>query len=198
VLEASFFDRDSHEIARDILGKLLVRNYPSGRKKIGRIVEVEVYQGFNDQASHASRKKTKRNEIMFSDAGHYYVYMIYGMYHCLNIVTEDKDYPAALLIRALEPISDTGSELTTLDLMDQFTIANGPGKLCRWLDIDGKFNGKSVENESLFLDEAAALNSDKITKTKRIGVNYAGKSADLDWRYYIKNNKFVSKKAIER
>ena len=119
--------------------------------------------------------------------------MIYGMYFCMNIVTEENEYPAAILIRALEPISDSGQDLGELTFSEKFKLASGPGKLCRWLDIDREFNGKGVENGSLFIESDEDFRPGEIIQTERIGVDYAVKSAKLKWRYYLGTNKFVSR-----
>ncbi len=212
-LEKDFFARDTHLVCQNLLGKFLVRE--KGKNlKIGRIVEIEAYQGFDDAASHASRKRTSRNEIMFASGGHYYVYMIYGMYYCLNIVTEGKDFPAAILVRAVEPVFDSDHDLSSLSLQEKRILGSGPGRLCRWLEIDKKFNGKSVENGEVYLSchpevqpkdlspsagQVRILHfvqNDKVEtkQAKRIGVHYAGDSAYLDWRYYDAKSIFISKK----
>jgi DNA-3-methyladenine glycosylase len=209
-LNKKFFQRDSHVVAKELLGKYLVRETKEGRK-IGRIVETEVYWGFDDKASHASTGgMTERNKIMFAEGGYYYVYLIYGIYWNLNIITEDKDFPAAVLIRSLEPVEDFSLDLGELTQKQKFTMTAGPGRLCRWLDIDKRFNGLSVENEELYLIDVCAPSSVilsegknpdpspvdqdiQIGTAKRVGVDYAGESAGHEWRYFIKGNKFVSK-----
>lgn len=203
-LKESFFCRDTHLVAKELLGKILVRKHGNGRVQAGRIVEVEAYHGFSDKASHASKSKTPRNKVMFGKGGYYYVYLIYGMYWNLNIVTGDKDFPTAILVRALEPIYDSGkllAENTKEEMRELKKLSSGPGKLCCWMEIDKSFYGKSVESEELFIvnsiSELAPTtfvdDNSEIVATKRVGVGYAGESADLDWRYYIKNNEFVSR-----
>lgn len=189
-LGRSFFERDTKAVARDLLGKFLVRKI--GKNNLaGRIVETEAYVGPHDLACHASKGKTSRTKVMFGSAGGWYVYMIYGMYHCLNIVTESKNYPAAVLIRALE-ITDAFDRLGTRD----FRLASGPGKLCRTLKIDKKLNCASAvaKNAKLYIeDRGIKIPQSKIVKAKRIGVDYAGKWKNKPLRFYIKGNKFVSK-----
>lgn len=212
-LDKSFFQReDTHKIAKDLLGKVLIR-IQNDRIQAGKIVEVESYHGFEDRASHASKSRTKRNEVMFKEGGHYYVYLIYGMYWNLNIVTGKKEFPSAILIRALEPIYDSQIELDKLSSKDKFLLSSGPGKLCRWMNIDKGFYGKSVKDKKLFIIEAENLYSVipanagihvsnrflnksgmTILEAKRIGVDYAGEWADKNWRLYLKNNEYVSKK----
>jgi DNA-3-methyladenine glycosylase len=213
-LREDFFLREVHTVARDLLGKILVRKYTNGRIQAGIIVEDEVYHGYADKASHASRSRTRRNEVMFGPGGHYYVYFIYGMYWNLNIVTGKKEEPSAILIRAFEPIFDSDSDISELTFKEQFRLASGPGKLCRWMGIDKLFYGKSVENEELFVIDPKDLFiiirgnkvprevldlislrplNNTIVRARRIGVDYAGESAELEWRYYLANNKYVSR-----
>lgn len=205
----SFFQRpDTHQIAKELLGKVLIR-VENGKTKAGLIVETEAYDGFDDRASHAAKARTPRTEVMFGPGGHYYVYFIYGMYWNLNIVTGYAEVPSAVLIRALEPLFDDELDLDRYSLKEKFKLASGPGKLCRWLNIDKEFYGKSVENDELFLvnlddflnivnvDISKIINKEfEIIEAKRIGVDYAGDSANLHWRYYIKDNQFVSVKKI--
>ena len=183
-LNSRFFQRKTSIVAQNLLGKFLVRRI--GNKLLsGMIVETEAYIGPHDLACHASRGKTERNKVMFESAGTWYVYMIYGMYYCLNIITEAKDYPSAVLIRALEPCPDLR------------LVTNGPGKLCRAFQIDKKINCTSAvsKNTKLYIeDKGVKIPKSRIVKTKRIGVDYAGHLKDKKLRFYIKENKFVSKR----
>lgn len=183
-LPQKFFERSTDLVARELLGKVLVRKI--GRKKLaGIIVETEAYIGPHDLACHASKGKTQRSKVMFESAGTWYVYFIYGMYHCLNIVTEAKDYPSAVFIRALEPLENISRE------------TDGPAKLCRALKIDKNLNSASAVSKSSKLyieDRKIAVPKNKIVSAKRIGVDYAGKWKDKPLRFYIKNNEFVSKR----
>jgi DNA-3-methyladenine glycosylase len=124
ILPASFYARPTLRVARSLIGKYLVRETTAGLRA-GRIIEVEAYVGFHDRASHASRGRTKRTEVMFGRPGLAYVYLIYGMHHCLNVVTERADFPAAVLIRAVE---------------DEAELIDGPGRVCRSFKIDREFN----------------------------------------------------------
>jgi len=195
VLGRSFFEHKTVVVAQDLLGKFLVRKI--GKNIIaGMVVETEAYVGPHDLACHASKGKTERTKVMFESAGTWYVYMIYGMYHCLNIVTEDKDYPSAVLIRALEPVVIPSLERRGKrgGLLSEPT--NGPGKLCRALKIDKKFNCTSAvaKNSQLYFeDRGVKISRNKIVKAKRIGVDYAGKWKDKPLRFYIRGNKFISK-----
>jgi DNA-3-methyladenine glycosylase len=181
-LGRSFYAQPTHEVARGLLGKLLVRNI-DGQVMRGRIVEVECYVGQDDMACHAAKGRTARTEAMFKQAGFTYVYMIYGMYYCLNIVTEKADFPAAVLVRALEPADNVSGS------------TNGPGKLCRALQITKELNGEDlVKSQHLWVvDDGYVLLEKQVATSKRIGVEYAGKSADLPWRYYIADSPFVSR-----
>lgn len=201
-LDSRFFQRKTVTVAQDLLGKFLVRRI--GNKLLsGMIVETEAYIGPHDLACHASKGKTKRTKVMFEPAGTWYVYMIYGMYYCLNIVTEVKDYPSAVLIRALEPIEVPSSQLSVPSVKKLgtghwvlTTSTNGPGKLCRALKIDRKLNCASAvsKNAKLFIEEnGVKIPKSRIIKAKRVGVDYAGEWKDKKLRFYIKANRFVSK-----
>ncbi|VAW14837.1 DNA-3-methyladenine glycosylase II [hydrothermal vent metagenome] len=156
VLSKKFFERPAPEVAEDIIGKYLVCTV-RGRESAFMITEVEAYEGFDDKASHASKGRTKRTEVMFGSAGVFYVYLVYGMYEMLNIVTGPKDYPAAVLVRGVESIA-------------------GPGRLTKSLKITRALSGKKATRESgLWIEERGVKISKKdIKKTPRIGVDYAG------------------------
>jgi len=160
VLDAGFFDRDTVTVARELLGKLLVREIGGGRLT-GRLVEVEAYLAPEDLASHAARgRRTLRNEVMYGPPGHAYVYFTYGMYHCLNFVTRPEGHPQAVLIRALEPGPGVGR-------------CTGPGLLCRALDIDLRLNGVPLAPPDLYVvDDGAAPR--RIFTTPRIGISNVG------------------------
>lgn len=166
-LDRKFFNRPTVKVAQELLGKYLVRHIGNRVVKV-RIIETEAYCGTKDLACHASRGLTERTRIMFGPAGFLYVYMIYGMYHCLNIVTEKEGNPSAVLIRGVE-------------------ICRGPGKLCRELKIDRKFNGIDMTKNDLLWIEDSKIKVKKlqIKKGKRVGVDYAGKWKDKLWRFYI-------------
>jgi DNA-3-methyladenine glycosylase len=201
VLGREFYNRDSIEVAKELLGKVLVRRI--GEERIAaRIVETEAYMGIVDKAAHSyGGKRTPRVEVMYGGPGFAYVYFIYGMYYCFNIVTREEGTPQAVLIRAAEPIEN-------LDLMarNRFQkpygqlnnsqikgLTNGPGKLCRALSIDKGLNGEDMCGSGLFLeaDDDAGFN---IVTAKRVGIDFAGEAKDYPWRFYIKNNKYVSVK----
>ncbi|MBI4120111.1 MAG: DNA-3-methyladenine glycosylase [Parcubacteria group bacterium] len=163
-LGPDFFAKNTPLVAKNLLGKYLCRRLPDGQVISARIIETEAYRGFNDQASHAHKGRTKRTEVMFSPPGTIYVYLIYGMYHCLNLVTEKKDYPAAVLIRAVEGV-------------------NGPGKVCKYLQVDRKLNNQMLGKELWVEDHGIKVSSSKIQVLRRVGVDYAGESKNWPWRF---------------
>ncbi len=175
-LNQKFFNRNTVLVAQELLGKILVRKIPStslgqAAKIIrARIMETEAYCGMKDLACHASKGLTERTKVMFGPAGYSYVYMIYGMYYCLNIVTEREGNPSAVLIRALDCEN-----------------CNGPGKLCQELKIDKKLNDADITKSNLLWIENGEIKIKKsqIKKGKRIGVDYAGKWKDKLWRFYL-------------
>ena len=187
-LSRRFYSRATLKVARELLGKYLVLKR-DGKLLSGKIVETEAYIGQGDKASHASKGKTKRNEVMFGPPGYAYVYFTYGMYHCLNFVTEREGYPAAVLIRALEP--KNGIEIMKknrkTDVIENLT--SGPGKVCMALGLDRKANGADLCSNSFYVEDVNEK-KEKIVRASRVGVN-SGK--DRLWRFYIKDNKFVSK-----
>lgn len=172
-LSRPFYKRPTLVVAEDLLGCILVRNY-QGKTWRGRIVEVEAYIGEDDLACHARVGKTKRTEIMYGEAGHAYVYLIYGMYHCLNVVTEAVDYPAAILVRAVA-IPGVAKKET-----------NGPGKLCRFLQIERSINALDLTTGSkLWIEKGRKKKSEQIIKSKRIGVDYAKHCKEYLWRFEL-------------
>lgn len=202
IIEKEFYNKSATEVAKSLLGNYLVREI-DGIKIKSIIVETEAYIGAIDKACHAyNYKKTDRTKPLFEEPGIAYVYFIYGLYHCFNIVTNKKDEPEAVLIRALEPVDNLNyisnlrynkdyNELTKMQIKN---LMNGPSKLCLALNITKNFN-----YEKLYLkgDLYLEYNNDKnfeIIETTRIGIDYAEEAKDFLWRYYIKGNKFISKK----
>jgi DNA-3-methyladenine glycosylase len=191
-LPRPFYSRSTLDVASDLLGKVLVRRL-NGRKLSGKIVETEAYVGPHDLACHASKGHTPRTSIMFGDAGHTYVYMIYGFYFCLNVVTEGVGYPAAVLIRAVEPLEN-------VDLMRrlrnnpkrEIDIASGPGKLCRAMSIDKRLNGEDLLGTTIWIEDRK-LDPGPILTSPRVGVDYAGEYKDKPWRFYVEGNAHVSR-----
>jgi DNA-3-methyladenine glycosylase len=188
ILKRNFYNRDTLVVAKDLLGKFIIRQI--GKKKLaGKIVEVEAYNGPNDRASHANRGKTERNKIMFGHPGFSYVYMIYGMYYCFNIVTESHGYPAAVLIRAVEPVN-----APLIRGARGVNKTNGPGKFCKTFEINKKINGLDLcKKEKIWLeDRGIKIKKVEIARAKRIGVDYAGEYKNKLWRFYLTGNKFAS------
>lgn len=178
----SFYARETARVARDLLGLWLVRNI-DGACRIGRIVETEAYLGPHDRASHSSRGCTPRNRSMFGPPGHAYVYRIYGLHHCLNVVTEPEGHGAAVLLRALEPIQGFAPSIQT----------RGPGLLCRALGIDRTADGADLLGKELFIATPREPASFAVVRRPRIGVDYAGTWARRLLRFYIRDNPWISR-----
>ena len=191
-LTRDFFDRPTLDVARDLLGKTLVRRL-GGRTLSGMIVETEAYIGPEDLACHASKGKTARTATMFGPAGVAYVYMIYGFYFCLNAVTEAEGYPAAVLIRAVEPLENIAvmRKLRKNPARDT-DIASGPGKLCMAMSIDKSLNGAELGGRELWVEDRN-LACGEVSASPRIGVDYAGAYRDKPWRLFASGNPHVSK-----
>jgi len=179
-LPRAFYDRDTVRVARDLLGKRLVHR-SNGVERVGRIVEVEAYLGPHDLAAHSSRGRTERTKVMFGPPGHAYVYLVYGLHCCMNVVTEREGHASAVLLRALEP--ERNVEGST----------RGPGLLCRAMRIDRRRNGCDLTGEDLFLAGAPDPKPLTVVRRPRIGVDYAGHWARRLLRFYIRDNPFVSK-----
>jgi DNA-3-methyladenine glycosylase len=190
-LSRSFYEQSTVDVAKQLLGKYLVRMHAEGNT-IGRIVETEAYVGPQDLACHASKGRTARTEVMFGPAGHAYVYFIYGFYNMLNLVTEAKDYPAAVLIRAVEPVD--GIELMKDRRQSNVlrNLASGPGKLCQAFGIDRSLNGADMCASVLFVEDRREA-TPKFVATPRIGVDYAGKWKTKPYRFLIRGSEFVSR-----
>jgi DNA-3-methyladenine glycosylase len=180
-LPCSFYDRDTIIVAKELLGKFLVHE-AHGVKRTGKIIETEAYLGEHDLAAHSSKGRTKRTEIMFGPPGHAYVYLIYGMYFCMNVVTEREGHASAVLLRAVEPVENI-SEKTS-----------GPGLLCRAMKIDRQLNGHNLLSDNFFIAESDEAEKFSIIKRPRIGVDYAKHWAKRHLRFYIKDNPFVSRR----
>ena len=179
-LPRTFYDRDTIVVARELLGKHLV-HLSDGVERIGRIVEVEAYLGPHDLAAHSARGLTERTKIMFGPPGHAYVYLIYGMYHCMNVVTQPEGMASAVLLRAVEPIRNVEGR------------TQGPGLLCQALHIDRRLNGHDLLSDDFFIADPGEPTGFAIVKRPRIGVDYAGPWAKKLLRFYIKGNPFVSR-----
>lgn len=189
----SFFTKDSVFVAKNILGDYLVSKNSSSILA-GKIVETEAYLGKDDDASHAFKGRvTPRNKVMYSKGGMVYVYFIYGKFWCFNIVVSKKGDPQAVFIRALEPVMGVEVMKRNRGLDDVSKLTNGP---CRWttaFGINKKFLGQSITSENLFISKSLSKHFE-IVETKRVGIEYASQCKNLPLRFYINNNKFVSKK----
>jgi len=198
-LGRSFFDRPALAVAEELLGKVLVRTTSEG-VVAGRIVETEAYVGLEDRASHASRGRTERNAVMFGPPGHAYVYLVYGMHWCLNLVTEREGIPAAVLIRAVEPLE--GVELMwrrRAKARRERDLTSGPARLCQAFAIDGALNGADLcgPGSELFV-EGRGLAAGEVVAAPRVGVDYAGEWALKPFRFLDRQSAFVSVKPRER
>ncbi|HEV8284672.1 MAG TPA: DNA-3-methyladenine glycosylase [Chitinophagaceae bacterium] len=196
-LELEFYRRQNVvQIAKELLGKILVTNW-KGILTSGRIVETEAYAGIIDKASHASGgRRTPRNEIMYGEGGYAYVYLCYGIHHLFNVVTNSRDTPHAILIRALDPLEGIEEMLLrTHKKKFDHTLTRGPGNVSKALGISTKHTGASLlENKIFIADYGGNYNKKEIAASPRIGVDYAGKDALLPYRFYVKGNPFVSGK----
>jgi DNA-3-methyladenine glycosylase len=179
-LPRRFYNRDTVTVAHELLGKWLVHQAGGGRR-IGRIVEVEAYLGEHDLAAHSSKGLTARTKTMFGPPGHAYVYFIYGMYHCMNVVTEREGHAAAVLLRALEPVENLAGRTC------------GPGLLCRAMKIDRRLNGHDLVSDDFLITAPDSAEKISVVKRPRIGVQYAKHWAKRRLRFYIKGNAFISR-----
>jgi DNA-3-methyladenine glycosylase len=188
-LPRSFYDRDTVEVARGLLGMHLV-HVVAGVERVGRIVEVEAYLGPHDLAAHSARGLTPRTRVMFGPPGHMYVYFVYGMHWCANVVTQEEGKASAVLMRALEPVKNVEGR------------TNGPALLCKAMGLDGRHNGHDLLSDELFIRRPGRLRMQatvrgpiSIVRRPRIGVDYAGHHwARRLLRFYIKGSPFVSRR----
>ncbi len=190
-LDRTFFDRDTVTVARELLGKCIVR-VQDGHTLIGRITETEAYVGPIDKACHAyNYKRTPRTETLFAPPGTAYIYFIYGMYHCLNFVTEAEGVPCAVLIRGLSPVENEarmalnrfGKLPAEMSAYQRKHFLDGPGKLCRALALDRTLNGTDLMGDTLFVADDGFL-PPTIQSGKRIGIDYAEEAVDFPWRFF--------------
>lgn len=196
ILSRSFYIQPTLAVARQLLGKYLVHNTVQG-KLVGKIVETEAYIGPRDKASHSyGGKMTERNKAEFLIGGHVYIYLVYGMYWQMNITTEDSDVLGCVLIRALEPIGGLEQMKALRYNKDTRNLTNGPGKLCMAMQLDKSLYGVDLANNKIIYleDRGDRVRLSGVISCARIGIDYAGPYwAKRKWRFYIKNNQFVSK-----
>ena len=188
-LKKSFYNRNTLQVAQDCIGKRIVYNAPCGNMS-ARIVEVEAYIGKNDPACHASRGKTKRNEVMFGHAGISYIYLIYGMYNCLNFVTEEDGFHAAVLLRAAEVEDGFDLMLPNNPKKSETRILSGPGLFCKAFGLAKEQNGIDLTKDTLYLESCSKKKID-IVKAERIGIS---EGKEHLWRFYDKSSDSISKK----
>jgi DNA-3-methyladenine glycosylase len=183
ILDRKFYRRDTLQVARTLLGKKLVRQI-KGLELAGMIVETEAYCGEADSACHAHRGKTPRNTVMFGEPGHAYVYFTYGMHYMLNLVTEAKGRPCAVLVRAILPLSGI-EEMEVRRRKKGAELTNGPAKLCQALSIDKSLNGWDLtRSKELWVEDYKKIKAESIITTPRIGIDYAEKEhRDAPWRF---------------
>jgi len=180
-LPRSFYNRSTIVVARELLGKYLI-HVERGVRRVGRIVEVEAYLGMHDLAAHSAKGLTDRTKVMFGPPGYAYVYLIYGIYHCMNVVTEPEGIACAVLLRAVEPVMNVRGR------------SQGPGLLCRAMHIDRRLNAHDLLSENFYIAEPAKARPFAVVKRPRVGVEYAGHWAKRHLRFFIRGNPFVSQR----
>lgn len=193
-LPASFYQHnDIVRIARDLLGKIVV-TLSDGKLTSGMIVETEAYS-YRERGCHAfNNKMTDRNKAMFELGGVAYVYLCYGVHNLFNIVTNKAGKPEAVLVRSLQPMQGEETMLARMKTNSLKRITSGPGKLTKALGIDRKLNGASLLTSDLWIENGVKINKNEIVTTTRIGIDYAGEDSKLPWRFYLKDNVWVSKR----
>ena len=189
-LPRSFFQVETPDVARQLLGKRLVR-VVDGRTLSGILVEVEAYRGNDDPASHAYRGRTARNEVMFGEAGHAYVYLSYGLNECLNVTTEPLGTAGAVLIRALEPLEGVDSMMKNRGTEEVTNLTSGPGKLTQALQINRGLNCEDmVTSDRLYITEGRKIDARSLGESRRIGVS---RGTERQWRFFVVGNPYVSR-----
>lgn len=200
-LSRNFFAQDTLIVARSLLGKRLVRRL-NGQRLAGCIVEAEAYIGEEDKGCHASVGRTRRNDVMYGLPGHAYVYFTYGMHWMFNVVTEDEGFPAAVLIRALEPLESIATMERNRTRCAVFELCSGPAKLAQALCITRELNGVDLcarRGVELWLEDALPISGDDIAAGPRIGLNNTPEPwKSMPWRFYVRDSPFVSKPAADR
>lgn len=199
-LNRDFYSKDPISVAKNLLGKILINKIDEKNLIKGLIVETEAYTGIDDKACQTfSGRRTERNETMWGQEGHAYVYMTYGIHYLLNVVTEAPELPSAVLIRAVSILNPSnlvyknryGLTFENLSKYQIKNLSNGPGKLTKAMGIDKKFNGIDLTGDKLYIEKG--ISDFEIVKSKRIGIDYAEEAKDYLYRFYIKGNKDVSK-----
>ena len=200
-LDREFYNRDSIIVARELLGKILVHEI-DGIRIAAEIVETEAYMGVTDKAAHSyGGRRTPRVEVMYGEAGFAYVFLIYGLHCCFNVVTRETGNPQAVLIRAAEPIKGLdqiahrrfGKSYEQLTRAQRKALTNGPGKLCGALAIDRRQNGADLCGTEIYIEQGKREDID-IVESRRVGIDYAEEAINYLWRFYIADNEYVSVK----
>jgi len=193
-LGRDFFARDTLVVARELLGRRLVHVLNEQRLS-GRIVEVEAYIGEEDRASHARCGPTRRNAPMYGLPGHAYVYLIYGMHHCFNVVTGREGLPAAVLVRALEPLEGIEEMRERRGGRSDLPLTSGPARLCQALGIDRQFDGADLcaPDAWLFLEEDTSIPDEDVAVSPRVGVRGDEVAVTIPWRFYVRDNPYISR-----
>ena len=195
-LDKHFYLRNPLTVARELLGKIFVR-HENDNTLLGKIVEVEAYDGAVDESAHSYIGKTERNAVMFEEGGLLYVYFTYGVHFCANVVTGRKDEGTAVLLRAFEPLNNFDLlakrrfNKTEISEKEKINLTNGPGKICQAFNIKRNENGISLLGDQIYILNSNPIDDKMIVQTTRIGIK---KSTELPWRFYIKNNPYVSRK----
>jgi DNA-3-methyladenine glycosylase len=194
-LPRDFYTRsDVLEVARDLLGKKLVVKARNGARVAGIIVEIEAYRGPEDRASHAyNGRRTTRTETMYGIGGTAYVYFVYGMYNQFNVVTGAPDTPHAILVRALEPIEGLDVMRRRRRGRSEYELTSGPGRLCLAMGIDRKLDQADLLGGRVWIEAGASISPRQIARGPRIGIDYAEKWITKPWRFWVRDNPFVSK-----
>lgn len=192
-LKRDFYNRDALTVSEELLGKTLVHITEEGITK-GKIVEVEAYMGAQDKAAHSyGNLRSERTKIQYGEGGYAYVYLIYGMHICMNIVANREAIPEAILIRALEPLEGIELMKKRRKTDNIKLLCNGPGKLSQAMGITKENYGDDLCGETLYLEDGIVIPKSKILKSKRINIDYAEEAKDYLWRFTIKDNPYVSK-----
>ena len=191
-LPREFYLCDGLEAAEKLLGKILIHRSPDGLTA-GRIVELEAYMGESDRGCHAyGGRRTKRTGIMYAEGGHAYVYLIYGMYCCMNIIVNREDIPHCIFLRALEPVEGIELMKRRRGTDKLRNLCSGPGRLCNAMGIDKTLYGEDLCGDRLWLEDDGC--KPVIIRGKRVNIDYAGEDAEKDWRFAVKGSKFLSAK----
>lgn len=192
-IDKEFYQRSAKEVGMDLLGLILVHESEDGVVK-GKIVEVEAYMGKEDKAAHSYKDNQKgRTRIQYGEGGYAYIYLIYGMHYCMNVVANQKDIPESILIRGIEPIEGIDIMIKRRRTNNVKNLCNGPGKLCAAFGITKSNYGMDLCGNTLYIEKPEVDDKFEIQSSKRINIDYAEEASDFLYRYTIKDNKYVSK-----